>query len=93
MSSKKKGTRGAAKKAKYRDDALSDDEEFVQTFDVTEKLRSKDFPRYFIRELAGNEVCVCVFSSRSNEHSLSVVDVDEFVVIYSVMDVHFFLTI
>lgn len=60
MSSKKKGTRGAAKKAKYRDDALSDDEEFVQTFDVTEKLRSKDFPRYFIRELAGNEVCVCL---------------------------------
>jgi len=58
MSSKKKGTRGAAKKAKYRDDALSDDEEFVQTFDVTEKLRSKDFPRYFIRELAGNELTI-----------------------------------
>ena len=56
MSAKKKGTRGAAKKSKYRDDPLSDDEEFVQTFDVAEKLKSKDFPRFFIRELTGNEV-------------------------------------
>ena len=55
-SSKKKGTRGASRKSKYRDDPVDDEEEFVQTFDVAEKLRSKDFPRFFIKELLGTEV-------------------------------------
>ena len=57
MSSKKKGgTRGATKKTKYRDEHVSDEEEFVQNFDVEEKRRSKDFPRFFIKELTGSEV-------------------------------------
>ena len=57
MSTKKKGgTRSATKKSKYKDDHLSDEEEFIQTFDVAEKLRSKEFPRFFIKELTGSEV-------------------------------------
>ena len=62
MSSKKKGTRGATKKTKYKDEHVSDEEEFVQTFDVEEKLRSKDFPRFFIKELTGSEVITCLYN-------------------------------
>ena len=62
MSSKKKGTRGATKKTKYKDEHVSDEEEFVQTFDVEEKLRSKDFPRFFIKELTGSEVVTCLYN-------------------------------
>ena len=62
MSSKKKGTRGATKKTKYKDEHVSDDEEFVQTFDVEEKLRSKDFPRFFTKELTGSEVVTCLYN-------------------------------
>ena len=40
----------------FLDELDEEDEEFVQTFDVTEKLGSKDFPRFFIKELHGSEV-------------------------------------
>jgi len=63
-SSKKKGTRGASRKSKYRDDPVDDEEEFVQTFDVAEKLRSKDFPRFFIKELLGTEMNVEYLQSK-----------------------------
>ena len=57
MSTKKKGgVRNATKKSKYKDEHVSDEEEFVQTFSVEEKLKSKDFPRFFIKELTGAEV-------------------------------------
>jgi len=58
MSGKKKGTRGASRKSKYKDDHVSEDEEFVQTFDVGEKLRSKDFPKFFIKEIKGSELTI-----------------------------------
>ena len=57
MSSKKKSTssRSAKSKAKVY---VSDDEDeaFVHTFDVQEKLKSKDFPKFFIKEMKGEEV-------------------------------------
>ena len=59
MNSKKKGSSRstASRRSKYKDDSIDEeDEEFVQTFDVTEKLGSKDFPRFFIKELHGSEV-------------------------------------
>ena len=66
MSSKKKGGR-AKRAARYTDDQHDDEEDILaQTFDVTQKLRSKDFPRYFIREISGTEVgvhCTYIFKS------------------------------
>ena len=60
MSSKKKG--GRSRKLKASDEHLSDDDEaFIQTFDVAEKLKSKDFPRFFIREITGPEVGLSKF--------------------------------
>ena len=57
MSSKKKSTssRSAKSKAKVY---VSDDEDeaFVHTFDVQEKLKSKSFPKFFIKEMKGEEV-------------------------------------
>ena len=57
MSSKKKSTssRSAKSKAKVY---VSDDEDeaFVHTFDVLEKLKSKSFPKFFIKEMKGEEV-------------------------------------
>ena len=57
MSSKKKSTssRSAKSKAKVY---VSDDEDeaFVHTFDVQEKLKSKSFPKFFIKEMRGEEV-------------------------------------
>ena len=57
MSSKKKSTssRSAKSKAKVY---VSDDEDeaFVHTFDVQEKLKSKSFPKFFIKEMIGEEV-------------------------------------
>jgi len=56
MSMKKKGG-GRSRKIKASDEHLSDDDEaFIQTFDVAEKLKSKDFPRFFIREITGPEL-------------------------------------
>ena len=55
MSGKKKGGRGSRRAAKYNDDPISDDDD-TPSFDVAEKLRSKDFPRFFIREITGTEV-------------------------------------
>ena len=36
---------------------VSDDEDeaFVHTFDVQEKLKSKSFPKFFIKEMKGEE--------------------------------------
>ena len=57
MSSKKKSnsSRSAKSKAKVY---ISDDEEdaFAHTFDVSEKLMSKDFPKYFVKEMRGEDV-------------------------------------
>ena len=60
MSGKKgAGGRGASRgRAKYQEEHVSEeeDEEFVQKFDVGEKLESKNFPRFFVTEITGEEV-------------------------------------
>eukprot|EP00088_Acartia_fossae_P039647 TRINITY_DN4126_c0_g1_i2.p1 TRINITY_DN4126_c0_g1~~TRINITY_DN4126_c0_g1_i2.p1 ORF type:complete len:935 (+),score=174.46 TRINITY_DN4126_c0_g1_i2:37-2841(+) len=58
MSSKKKGGR-TKRAARYTEDHHDDEEDIpAQTFDVAQKLRSKDFPRYFIREISGTELSI-----------------------------------
>jgi hypothetical protein len=52
------GRSGRGRSSKYQEDLQpSDDEEdLVHTFDVSEKLKSKDFPRFFVSEITGEEV-------------------------------------
>ena len=58
MSGKKgAGGRAARGRNKYQEDHISDeDEELVHKFDVGEKLESKNFPRFFVSEITGEEV-------------------------------------
>jgi hypothetical protein len=57
------GRSGRGRSSKYQEDLQpSDDEEdLVHTFDVSEKLKSKDFPRFFVSEITGEEVSKLVF--------------------------------
>ncbi len=57
MSAKKgAGTRAGRGRSRYQEEQISDEEEdLVHTFDVGEKLKSKDFPRFFVSELTGEE--------------------------------------
>ena len=57
MSSKRKSTSNRSAKNKAKAYVSEDEEEaFTQSFDVVEKVNSKDFPKFFVKEMKGDEV-------------------------------------
>jgi len=57
MSTKKKSNSSRSAKTKAKVYVSEDEEEaFASNFDVTEKLVSKDFPKYFVKEMRGEDV-------------------------------------
>ena len=57
MSTKKKSSSSRSAKSKAKVYVSEDEEEaFTHTFDVVEKLKSKNFPKFFVKEMRGDEV-------------------------------------
>jgi len=75
MSSKKKSNSSRSAKAKAKVYVSDDeDEAFSHTFNVTEKLVSSDFPKYFVKDMKGEDVTLEHFQKQGFSTPLFIPD-------------------